>query len=607
MLRTRLLFGLLTLVILLWAVGAAGIIILRDADLGFRTRLEHDYEAIETAGTFRVGTSAINHNYAPALASPLPQAMPDRRLYDETMAGFHDALRRLRMAGDGSQRWTQATEKLSEAIRLYEEDYEGILSGETMTQERRAQLHGSMSAHTQRITDLSGSLISLAEERLFASSLILSQQSLKNTVFIGSLVVLGTGIAILIYFQLLRHLVEPVVGLRDSIEEVSMGNFELSLPAPSKGSEFSPLVKAFNSMAAELRVRRRESDELFLRNNLVNRALLSAIPSPLYVLDSKLKIVQLNPAAENLNESLELETSLPGKAKRLLLACQEKGADLIPEDSREALLFRISDEERYYLPRIFRFADEMGDYQGWAVLLQDVTRIRWLDDMKTNMLATVSHEIKTPLTGIRMVLHLMLEEQTGKLSEMQRKMINSATGDCERLLVTLNTLLDLSRAESGTTQLDRRPTDLAAVAEESAGLFRSKASASGIDIRVEPGEDIPKVFADPTRIAEVIHNFISNAIKHSPPNGEIRIRLARRGADFVRLSVLDHGPGVPEDLQVRIFERFFRAPGQQADGVGLGLFISREIMRAHEGRIGIGEAEGNEPQQTEFFIDVPVA
>ena len=137
-------------------------------------------------------------------------------------------------------------------------------------------------------------------------------------------------------------------------------------------------------------------------------------------------------------------------------------------------------------------------------------------------------------------------------------------------------------------------------------MFRSQAAASRLEIMVDPGENLPQVFADPIRIAEVMHNLISNAIKHSPANGRIDIRLMRRGADYVRLSVMDDGPGVPEDLQVRIFERFFRAPDQQTDGVGLGLFISREIMRAHEGRIGLGETDG-QPHRTEVFIDVPIA
>ena len=606
MLRTRLFLGLLTLVLLLWAVGAAGLLILREASGQVETRLKQDYRAIDIANGFRAKSSLLNNNYLTTLAEPPQDPPPDRELFDSTRGEFSEHLSALRRLSDGNERWAENLKRLSEAIALYEEGYERMLSGSVVDPQERSELLKAQGNRTQRITDLCESLASLAEERLFASSEALSKQSGKNTAFIATFVVLGTGIAVLIYFQLLRHLVDPVLGLRDSIEEVSKGNFELTLPAPAKGSEFSPLVAAFNSMAAELGVSRRETDQRLLRNNLVNRALLSAIPSPVYVLDDAGGIVQLNPAAEALNENLGLGGRLPGKVRRHFAGCRETGTNLMPEDPREALLFRVADEERYYLPRIFHFDGASGDDSGWAVLLHDVTRIRWLDDMKTNMLSTVSHEIKTPLTGIRMVLHLLLEEQSGRLEPMQRTMLRSASDDCERLLTTLNTLLDLSRAESGTTHLERSPLDLREAAGKSASLFASKARTNGVGIRVESDGDLPPVMADPMRLREVIHNLVSNAVKHSPSGGEIEVRLSRNGSDFVRLSVIDEGPGVPEDSQDRIFERFYRAPGQVTDGVGLGLYISREIMRAHEGRIGLQERNGTY-NHTEFFIDVPIA
>ena len=225
--------------------------------------------------------------------------------------------------------------------------------------------------------------------------------------------------------------------------------------------------------------------------------------------------------------------------------------------------------------------------------------------MKTNLLSTVSHEIKTPLTGIRMVLHLLLEERTTALDPMQKVMIGSANEDCERLLTTLNTLLDLSRAESGTTHLARLPMSLHESVERAARLYQGAAVAKKIELRVEDdSEEFPEILADPVRLDEVVNNLVSNAIKHSPTGGTITVRQSKPDAEHLRISVIDEGPGVPEGSQSRIFERFYRAPGQEVDGVGLGLFISREIMRAHEGRIGLRERRGN---LTEFYIDVPIA
>jgi signal transduction histidine kinase len=187
---------------------------------------------------------------------------------------------------------------------------------------------------------------------------------------------------------------------------------------------------------------------------------------------------------------------------------------------------------------------------------------------------------------------------------MQKIMVMSANDDCERLLATLNTLLDLSRAESGTTHLARVPMALQDSVARAAKLYTGTAAAKDVQLEIEDAMDFPEILADPVRLDEVVNNLLSNAIKHSPRGGKVRIRQSKPDAEHLRVSVIDQGPGVPEASQSRIFERFYRAPGQSADGVGLGLFISREIIRAHEGRIGLRERTDD---STEFYIDVPLA
>ncbi len=605
MLRLRLLYGLLTLTLLFWGVGAASLLLMRDSGKKFERQLKADYASIDAAQTFRSFTATLNNQYISLLGGPPPDPPPDDTFFRRTKEDMLAQRDMIRGPGRPDPQTQGVLERFNQALDLYFEGYERIFDGSATTREERSNLLISISGHTQSLVQLSDSLISLAEMQLFMGAGSLQEEARKNRLFIITLTVLGTVIAVLIYMQLVRHLVDPVEGLRHSMEEVRKGNFELTIPEPGNDSEFAALVSAFNDMAAELRVRRGETDEYLVRANLVNRAILASIPSPVFILADDDGIMQINPAAEELSERLGVTGRLPIKIQRILDQCREDGAHFLPEDPREALLFRIDEEEFYYLPRIFRFVAEDGSRSGWAILLHNVSRIRWLDDMKTNLISTVSHEIKTPLTGIRMVLHLLLEERNGKLDEMQRTMVTSANDDCERLLKTLNTLLDLSRAESGATHLERIPISLEQCIDRATSLFAEAAAAKGLQFQKElPGGGLPEVAGDPVRLDEVINNLVSNAIKHSPGNESITFRVSKQGSDYLRLSVIDRGPGVPESIQDRLFERFFRAPGQKVDGVGLGLFISREIMRAHEGRIGLGERMGN---QTEFFIDVPIA
>ena len=605
MLRLRLFYGLLTIILLLWSVGAAALLLMRDNVTRFETRLRVDYRAIDAAQSFRSLSGSLNSNYLPRLAGPPLEQPPNRALYDKLKPELQEKLEIIRSTANQAERWHGVVESLDQALGTYLSGYEDYFSGTAVDRGEREKMLQFMSTQTLRIIDLTESVMSLSEERLFSGAARLGEESGKNTLFVVTLVLLGTSIAALIYFQLVRHLVDPVASLHRSIEEIRKGNFELSLPEPSRGSEFSLVTSAFNDMAAELKLRRGKSDESLKRANMVNSAILEAIPSPVFVLSNDSGVVQINPAAERLTESLGVGGRLPLKIQRILDECRETSSHFLPDDPREALLFRINEEEFYYLPRIFRFEAGNGAESGWAVLLHNVSRIRWLDDMKTNLISTVSHEIKTPLTGIRMVLHLLLEERSSQLDEMQRIMVASANEDCERLLATLNVLLDLSRAESGATHLSRTPMVLQDSVARAARLYMDAASVKDVELQIEDSAtNFPEILADPIRLDEVLNNLVSNAIKHSPQGGKVIVRQSKPDAEHLRVSVIDQGPGVPEGSQSRIFERFYRAPGQKVDGVGLGLFISREIMRAHEGRIGLRERTEN---LTEFFIDVPIA
>ncbi len=427
----------------------------------------------------------------------------------------------------------------------------------------------------------------------------------RNAVIIMTLVLLGNAIAVLIYFCFSQRLMVPVVSLRRAIEEIRRENYVHANPEAHQSSEFAPVVSAFNDMVTDLRFRRGVSDENLARAHTVMSSILEAIPSPIFIVEEDSKIVQINPAAEKLTEKLGVTGRLPEKIQQIFDECVESGTNCMPEDPKDALLFRITEIEYYYLPRIFHFKGGDTTKSGWAILLHDVSRFRWLDDLKTNLLATVSHEIKTPLTGIRMVLHLLLEDRGQTLNKVQRKMIASANEDSERLLVTLNSLLELSRAESGATHLSCVPIRLKDNLELSVSIYGDEAAKRGITLEIDHGgAEFPDVFADAVRLDEVINNLLSNAINHSPDGGVVTLCLSKPDADHVRASFIDQGPGVPEGSKTRVFERFYRAPDDKNEGVGLGLFISREIMRAHEGRIGINERTDN---LTEFYIDVPIA
>jgi len=236
---------------------------------------------------------------------------------------------------------------------------------------------------------------------------------------------------------------------------------------------------------------------------------------------------------------------------------------------------------------------------GVAVVLYDVTRFRLVDAAKTDLVATVSHELKSPLTSVRMALYILLEKTVGPLTSKQDDLLTAARNDTERLLRILNDLLDLARLEEGNAALRLEPVAPAELLAVVMKEMVDKVSAKNLNVnfRVEP--DLPAVPVDRQRVNHVFSNLISNAIKHSPANGEITLGAVLAEGHAVEFSVTDQGPGIPEEYQTRIFERFFRVPGQAKSGAGLGLSIAREITLSHGGRIGVRSAPG---QGTTFFV-----
>jgi len=296
----------------------------------------------------------------------------------------------------------------------------------------------------------------------------------------------------------------------------------------------------------------------------------------------------------------ELPPRLLATARRAL----ETGENFLPDSFQEVISFRPNGGEKFFLPRIVAMRSEDNALLGIAVVLYDVTRFRLLDDAKTNLVGTVSHELKTPLTSLRLALHLLLENTTGELNSKQTDLLRTARDDAERMLRTLNNLLDLARLDAGSTELNREETTPEALVTGAIQEMQEPMSATGLRLVSSIEPHLPAVWVDRSRISLVFSNLIANAGKHSPAQGEILIRATRTDSGDVQFSVLDEGPGVPEEYQVRVFDRFFRVPGQTKTGAGLGLSIAREIVVAHGGRIGV---KRRSERGSEFYFTLPRA
>jgi signal transduction histidine kinase len=236
------------------------------------------------------------------------------------------------------------------------------------------------------------------------------------------------------------------------------------------------------------------------------------------------------------------------------------------------------------------------------MILQDVTKFRLLDDAKTNLVGTVSHELKTPLTSLRMAVYLLLEENFGKLTPAQKDLLETARDDADRLLRILNDILDLSRIESGIASLNLREVAVPALLDDMAREMKAIAEDAQQTIVVRIAEGVNTVRVDPDRLRHVFINLLANASKYSPDGSTITLYAQPAVDAMVRFGVRDQGPGIAEESQPYVFEKFYRVPGQTRKGAGLGLTIAREIVLEHGGVIACSSRVG---EGSDFYFLIP--
>jgi signal transduction histidine kinase len=278
--------------------------------------------------------------------------------------------------------------------------------------------------------------------------------------------------------------------------------------------------------------------------------------------------------------------------------------DYLPEGFNSAVTIPCDGRPRRYLPRIMAIRDPQENVLGAAVLLQDVTRFQLLDEVKNNLVATVSHELKTPLTSIGLAVHLLLEEAAGPLTPKQTELLIDARENSERLLATINNLLDLTRFEGGRQRLDLRVQSPADLLHAAANVVRPRVEDKQITIKVDAPDGLPMVEVDVPRFSHALDNLVDNAITYTPCGGRI-VLAAEAVGSTVRLSVSDTGVGIPAEHLPRLFERFFQVPGRSGGrGTGLGLAIVREIVTAHGGTIACESQPG---AGTRFTIALPAS
>jgi signal transduction histidine kinase len=593
--RKRILIGLLPLFVLLLVTGIYAVSLFAKLGGAVDVILRENYMSIVASQNMKESAERMDSALFFTLAGEDDRA---RKMYSENLPVFEKNL-----AVENGNITVPGERKLAEKLTGIHARYVARADEYLKTNDldaRRKMYFGEMLPMFTEVKDTAQAVLDLNQANMVKAdgeARALSATSTRTMIFA---ILLGGALAVLFAMQLLWSILRPIKALTESAKELGNGNLDQVVPVQSR-DELGQLADTFNKMASKLRAYRQVTSDEILQAKQMTEITFSAFPDPIIALDANGTINFKNPAAEKLLLKLKLDDHLPEQIDSQVCAVLQGGVDYVPANFANAICVRPGDKETFFLPRIIGIRGDQGTVFGAAVILQNVTRLRLLDEVKSNLVATVSHELKTPLTSVRMALHLLLEENIGEVNPKQTELLVAAREDSERLLTMINDLLDLARLESGETKMQgepQSPRDLVLAAVEEA---RDYADSLGVKLSADIGEDLPAVAGEERQLAHVFSNFITNAAKHSPRGETVRVQAGKHEGG-VRFSVIDRGSGIPPEYQSQVFDKFFRVPGTRRDGAGLGLSIAREIVHAHHGSVGVKSKPG---EGSEFFFILP--
>ncbi len=448
-------------------------------------------------------------------------------------------------------------------------------------------------------------LIGMNETAMFASKNKATQDVQQSVYLLISLTAAAVVAGFLLSRFFANRFLRPLSQLTGSISRVDEGSMDQHIEIKSN-DEIGTLAREFNKMTARLNQYEQSSTGMLINEKNKSLAIVKSISDPLIVTDGELKITLINHACEKYFGIREedvagrhVKDALNNKKLYEIISRLVKG-----ENVKETMIYLPQEEGYYFNVITTRIQGARTQGGGHILLLQNVTELKKLEQVKTNFVATVSHEFKTPLTSILMGAD-MLAQPGIVLNPDQTEILNAIQEDGERLSTLVNDLLELSRIESGKAIYHMRPCSIYTIAEESCQQFLDKAERKGVKLINNLKKGLPKVTADMQKIAWVLNNLLSNALKYTDTGDTISIN-ASEGRETLTLSVEDTGMGIPEKYLPRLFEKYFQVKGQDIEvpGTGLGLSVVKEIICAHSGEIWV---KSKLDSGSRFYFTLPLA
>ncbi len=435
-----------------------------------------------------------------------------------------------------------------------------------------------------------------------------SQIVLTATIATAGAVVISVLLGVLTAGSISRR----VMRIKIIADNIRSGNLSKSVEDPS-GDELGAVARSFNEMTRSLR----DSYARLAFEKERDETLLESMSEGMIALDATGKIVLVNNVALHLFELAQTDSVVGSSFTERITLYTQAGEPLSTADLpttttlqkgevvNDVFAYKIGD--RKILINVASGPIKLeGKVAGAILVLRDVTKEKEVDRMKTEFISLASHQLRTPLSAIKWFSEMLLNGDAGELSPDQKDFTKNISDSTDRMVELVNSLLNISRIESGRIIIDPRPTDLKELITGIVNDLKAKTEERQQNLIISVHPDIPKLNIDPRLISQVYLNLLTNAIKYTPKKGEISVFVSKNGEDVVS-QVTDNGYGIPKEQQGRIFQKFFRAENVakvETDGTGLGLYLIKAVVESSGGKIWFESEEG---KGTSFWFTIPLS
>jgi NtrC-family two-component system sensor histidine kinase KinB len=603
-LRARFLLAGCLLVSSTVAVGAWSAFTFAHLGAVIDSTLRESQEAIDLTATLASVLEREDDALLLVLTGDAATARQERQLQEQQ---FDEAFGRLEAAQLDSQE-QEAARDLRDHVAAYRQAGAALLETNGAPQAGRIYHERVNPALRLAVADC-GRIRERNYDRVKQAGIDARNEARRATWMVGAIALVSLFLSIVVAVRLAGAILRPVRDLIRSVGAIRRADFSLRV-AVNGVAELRLLAEEFNRMAEMLADYRASSLGELLLAKATLEAALAALPDAVIVVDPDGAIVTRNPMATEVLRALGGEGA--GRIQELavgptvLQSVEEtlRGGRVFDgrRDLGQALSLSLRGRPLKMLPRVAPIPEFLPRRCGAVLVLDDVTEFARLDELRGELVAVASHELKTPLTSLQMNL-LLLAERADNLTPRQREILEAAVHGGEDLRATIEELLDLTRIEAGQLRLVRERVDPGPVAEQVVRALRPRFEDAEVNLRILKESPLTVVRGDAARLRIVFANLLGNALKYTPRGGEVTLRLATvpattGGKVVVRICVADTGPGVPAEFRERIFEKFFRVEDhrvgepQGVRGAGIGLYLCRQIIEAHGGTIRAEAGEG---------------